>query len=154
MWQRPGTRVTIQNACLGVTASPADELTAAFVSLAKPDLLPPDPAVPTSVATATATGTYRCVVVVPKLAPGKYDIRLECLPGDWRTNTAEGGAVILTVRSGLPPTSTADVVATQPPSTNEPGRLLALGLAIAGWLAAFRSSVAGRMPGRARARRS
>jgi len=133
---RPGTRVTIENACLGVTASPADELTAAFVSLAKPDLLPPDPAVPTSV--ATATGTYRYVVVVPKLAPGRYDIRLECLPGDWRTNTAEGGAVILTVRSDLPTTSTPDFVAAQRSSTQGFERLFLVGLATAGWLAVFR----------------
>jgi hypothetical protein len=149
---RPGTRVTIRNACLGVTSNPADHLAVAFVSLARPNLQPPDPAVPRSVARATTTDSY--VVVVPKLPPGKYDIRLECLPGDWRTNTAEGGAIILTVRPDLPTTSTLEAPAGQSQPTNEPGRLLIVALAAAGGIATFRSSVAGRIPGTARGRRS
>ena len=144
--------MTIDNACLGVTTSPAAELQAAFVSLAEPDLVPPDPDVPRAV--ARNTGTYRYVVIVPKLTAGTYDIRLECLPGDWRTNTAEGGAVILTVRPVLPATSTADSALDRTRPAGESDRPFLVGLVFVVGFAAFRWSAAGRRPGTGRARTS
>ena len=112
----PGTRVTIYNACLGVTDSPPPKLPAAFVGMSVPDQLPTDANVSRGVATAKAkagSGVYS--VVVPELAPGKYDVKLECKPGDWSTNNAEGIGMFLTVRAGSPDTSAApDPVAPGP----------------------------------------
>jgi hypothetical protein len=102
----PGTKVTIRNACLGVTATPPAALRAAFVSSSTPGLDPAGGSVAKAVAKAVAD---HYVVVVPDLSPGTYDVHLECLPGDWRTNTAEGGAQPLTVLAGAPATSTEQV---------------------------------------------
>lgn len=131
----PGTRITITNACLGITATPPDELRTAFVSASTPNLSPTDPSVLKSVARSRAGGY---VVIVPELEPGVYDVRLECLPGDWRTNTAEGGAQRLTVIAGAPSTNTGEQVGPGLPVRDPLGPLLLLGLAIAGGIAADR----------------
>lgn len=130
-----GTRVTIYNACLGVTDSPPAELRAAFVRSSARSLQPTDPSVARAVA-KHRTGPDRYVVVVPELAPGRYDVRLECVPGDWTTNTAEGGATQLSVRAGAPDTSTGSVV-TQPESANPFEALLLIAAGIVGALGAL-----------------
>ena len=132
----PGTRVTIHNACLGVTDNPSDELAAAFLG-ASSDLQPTDPSVPRGVAKASGrTAVY--VVVVPELKPGPYQIRLECLPGDWRTNTAEGGTLPLRILSGAPDTSTGSPVGARTTPGDRLEGLLLLGLGLVAWIAAFR----------------
>lgn len=128
----PGTKVTIYSACLGVTDDPPDELPAAFMS-SSIDLQPTDPSVPKGVAKASA-GTSLYVVVVPQL----YQILLECLPGDWRTNLAEGGAPPLKILSGAPDTSTSQDVGARPPSENRLEVPLLMGLALVGGIAAHR----------------
>ncbi len=104
----PGTRVVIYNACLGVTDHPPARMAIAFVDVSRPGLSPTDASVPKGVARVrTAPLVY--VFVVPAIPPGDYHVRLECLPGDWRTNLAEGGTWPLTVLPGSPSTSTAPV---------------------------------------------
>jgi hypothetical protein len=132
----PGISVTIYNACLGVTDAPPDALTVAFVSTSRAGLLPTDQAVPRAVARAL-TGPDRYVVVVPRLTPGLYDVRLECLPGDWRTNTAEGGTLPLKVLAA-PDTSTRDLTGASAPHDPRPMGLLLLVCGIAGGVAACR----------------
>jgi hypothetical protein len=137
---RPGTKITIGNACAGVTDTPPDKLTAAFENI-EAHTPPGSPA--TAVATATAT-PREYVVVVPVLKAGTYDIRLECLPGDWRTNTAEGGYQLLTVLADLPSTSTIDAVAPRDDAPSAIPILTAIGLiaaAIAQRRFAGRSSI-------------
>jgi hypothetical protein len=124
---RPGTKVTIGNACVGITDTPPDELVAAFENI-EAHTPPGSPSTATAVATAgSAPRAY--VVVVPVLQPGTYDIRLECLPGDWRTNTAEGGYQLLTILPSLPSTSTTDTLATGGQESPPVPVLVALGLA-------------------------
>ena len=85
----PGTTVTIENACLGVTDRPPARIAAAFVNVTSE--VSPLTFKRQAVARAVARST-EYAVVIPDLAPGSYQIVLECLPGDWRTNTAEGGS--------------------------------------------------------------
>jgi hypothetical protein len=122
----PGTTVTISNACGGITDNPPESLPAAFVNQASPGVQPDDPSVPRTVARAVA-GSGNYTVTVPPIAPGIYDVRLECLPGDWRTNVAEGGAFGLTVLPGTPSTDTAQASDDQPSTDRlRVGTLLAL----------------------------
>ena len=133
---RPGTRVTIYNACLGVTDNPSDELVAAFLMVST-DLQPTDPSVPRGVAKAEA-GTSVYVVVVPDLKPGLYQIQLECLPGDWRTNTAEGGTLPLRILAGAPDTSSSPHADARTTTGDRLEGLLLLGLGMIGGIAALR----------------
>jgi hypothetical protein len=84
------------------------------------------------------TGPDRYVVVVPDLAPGRYDVRLECVPGDWTTNTAEGIGSQLTVRPGAPDTSSAPEVVVRRQRAVGLEALLLFGVGITGALGALR----------------
>ena len=98
-------------------------------------MTPESPSALKAVAKASpGSGTY--VVVVPSVQPGTYDIRLECLPGDWRTNTAEGGYQLLTVLPALPSTSTGDAVT--PPARRSPAIPILVVLGVAGGIAGHR----------------
>ena len=143
----PGTEVTISNACFGITDHPPAELRAAFIRSAV-DVQPTDPTVPTGIATAIA-GTSRYVIVVPDLTPGRYRILLECLPGDWRTNTAEGGTEPLRVLPGAPDTSTTPNVGVAPPARGDGwvAVLMLLGLGFAGGIAGGHRRSRRRPPG-------
>jgi hypothetical protein len=142
----PGTRVTISNACLGITDNPPAELQAAFIASGV-DVSPTDPKVPTGVARAVP-GTALYVVVVPDLTPGRYQILLECLPGDWRTNTAEGGTQPLRVLDGAPDTSTTPEAGgtARPPADGRIEVLVLLALGLAGGIAGWNRLSRGRPP--------
>ena len=104
----PGTRVTVLNACLGVTDHPPARPRVALVPSTADNQDPSDPSVPkTKARRIDLAPTY--VFTVPNIPPGEYQVRFECVPDGWTTNTAEGAAMLLTVIAGPPATSTLDV---------------------------------------------
>ena len=112
----PGTRVTIYNACLGVRIArhpSSRQPSSACRCPISCQRMRMSPAVSRQQKRRLAPASIP--FVVPELAPGKYDVKLECKPGDWSTNNAEGIGMFLTVRAGSPDTSAApDPVAPGP----------------------------------------
>ncbi len=108
-----GDRVAVINGCYQVVDVAPATVPVAF--LVDPALDPAGDAIPKITAKLVASWTYR--FTVPAIPPGVYAVRLECEPGDWRTNLAEGaGNTELTV---LPATSTA-AMPTEPAPTSGP----------------------------------
>ncbi len=132
----PGTRVIALNACAGVTAKPPLRLAVAFIASDATNQQPKDPPGPRSVGRRVASYTY--AFIVPNLAPGDYGVVLECLPGDWRTNLAEGAPLALTVLAGPPGTSTISVAPVDERHESPLGPILALGSGLVGGVAAWR----------------
>ena len=106
-----GDRVAVINGCYQVVDVAPDTVPVAF--LVDPALDPAGDAIRKITAKLVASWTYR--FTVPAIPPGVYTVRLECKPGDWTTNLAEGaGNTELTV---LPATSTA-ATPTEPAPTS------------------------------------
>ena len=133
----PGTRVTVLNACLGVTDSPPAKPKVAFVPSTTTNQDPGDSSVPKTTAhRIDLAPTY--VFDVPDIPAGEYLVQVECLPDDWTTNTAEGAGMLLTVIAGPPATSTLTVEAKRP-ATGWPLELvLVVALGLLGGLATAR----------------
>jgi hypothetical protein len=111
-----GTRVTIYNGCLGVTDHAPARIRVAFIDTRHPDQAPDDAGVPRAMARRVSPpSTY--AFSVPRMAPGRYWVRLECRAGDWETNTAEGGTPPVRVLAA-PDTST--VAGPRPPPDRRP----------------------------------
>ena len=106
-----GERVAVINGCYQVVDVAPATVPVAF--LVDPALDPAGDGIPKTTAKLVASWTYR--FTVPAIPPGVYTVRLECEPGDWRTNLAEGaGNIEPTV---LPATSTA-AMPTEPAPTS------------------------------------
>ena len=135
----PGTRITVLNACLGVTDHPPARPRVALVPSTADNQDPSDPSVAkTKARRIDLAPTY--VFNVPNIPPGDYMVLVECLPDNWTTNTAEGIGLSLTVIAGPPATSTVGVEPKRP-ATGWPIELVtAVGLGLLGGLAAARRS--------------
>lgn len=132
-----GTKVTVFNACYLVTDHPPAKLKMAFLDASKPDLTPTNASVPrTTALRLLAPYTYR--FVVPRIPAGVYTIALQCTPGNWQANGAEGASLPLTVIAGPPATSTVSTAPDEGRTIPAAPTLLAIAVGLLGGMATWR----------------